>query len=345
MKLYQLLFFISFISLQATLLKVEKEGWTNVYKIKFTKEEQENNSHKKSIICQRSNVTAFTQMIFSWNALRPQKGKFTFYVQVKDKKTQKWDKWLKMVEWGNGIQQSFFDRGNHSLFNYARLEASGPLGADGFRIKIVASNDRDLSLIKYLVISLSDFNNFIPEPYVKRAQGLNSFMLKNVPQESQMILEHPKASVLCSPTSISMIIGSVTGNNIDPLICAKSVHDTGLDIYGNWSFNIAHAFEKSRGKALFYATRLKSFNSLYKLLKKQVPVAVSVRGPMKGAATPYDKGHILVVVGWDAKKRKVICHDPAFDSKDQVFTKYDIHDFIVAWERSRRLTYKTQLIV
>ena len=51
------------------------------------------------------------------------------------------------------------------------------------------------------------------------------------------------------------------------------------------------------------------------------------------------------MVGWDAKKREVICHDPAFDTVDQVYTRYDIHEFIVAWERSRRLTYKTQLFV
>jgi hypothetical protein len=333
-------------SLYASVLEVEKGVWAHAYKIHFSKTDQKQNSKRKAIICEKTNVPLFTQIIFSWNALRPKNGKLTFYSQVRDKETQQWDKsWNKMAEWGNNIQKSFFSRSSASVFQYARLEAIGLQGGDGFRIKVVAENSHDLSLVQHLNIALSDFKKFTPESYKKRAQGLPSFMLTNVPQESQMILEHPKADTLCSPTSISMIVGSLIKKDIDPLEFAHSVHDTGLNIYGNWAFNMAHAFEQCKGKAAFYATRLDSFTDLYKLLKKQVPVAVSIRGPLKGSATPYEKGHILVVVGWDAKKREVICHDPAFDTIDQVYTRYDINEFIVAWERSRRLTYKTQLLV
>lgn len=346
MKLYYFLFLSMVTSLCGTTLEIEKGGWTNVYKIHFLKEDQKKNAQKKAIICEKINIPQFTQMIFSWNAIRPKKGSLIFYSQVRDKKTKEWDlQWHKMAEWGADVQKSFFSRGTASVFYYARLEATGLEGADGFRIKVEAHYDHDLSLVKHLYVSLSDFQSFLSEPYKERAQGLPSFMLTNVPQESQMILEHPKANALCSPTSVSMIVGSLIKKNIDPLAFAYSVHDTGLNIYGNWAFNMAHAFEHCKGKAAFYATRLDSFTSLYNLLKKRVPLAVSVRGPMKGSATPYEKGHILVVVGWDGKKREVICHDPAFDTIDEVYTRYDINEFIVAWERSRRLTYQTQLIV
>lgn len=346
MNIFRFLFLTVLFSVKATVVEVEKGEWANVYKIHFLKKDQKNNSQKKAIICEKTGVSAFTQMIFSWNAFRPKKGNLIFYSQVRDKKTKKWDSsWNKMVEWGSDSQKSFYSRGTASIFYYARLEALGREGSDGFRIKVEAKNSSDLSLVKHLNIALFNFDLFTPEPYQQRAQELPSFMLTNVPEESQMILQHPKANVLCSPTSMSMIVGSLLKKNVDPLAFAHSVHDTGLDIYGNWAFNMAHAFEKCKGKAAFYATRLNSFDDLYNLLKKQVPVAVSIRGPLKGSATPYEKGHILVVVGWDAKKREVICHDPAFDTVDQVYTRYDIHEFIVAWERSRRLTYKTQLFV
>ena len=344
MKFLRYLSFVFIFSLYATTLEVEHGQWAHVYKIHFSEKDQKQNGKKKAIVCQKAGIPQFTQIIFSWNAFRPATGKLTFYSQVRDKETKKWDtKWHKMVEWGNDVQQSFFSRGNASVFQYARLEALGKKGGDGFRIKVEADNHHDLSLVKHLHVALSNFKAFEQEPYKERAKGLKSFMLNNVPQESQMILEHPKANVLCSPTSMSMIVGSLVKKDVDPLAFAHSVHDTGLNIYGNWAFNMAHAFEKCGGKAAFYATRLDSFTDLYKLLKKKIPVAVSIRGPIKGSATPYAKGHLLVVVGWDAKKKEVICHDPAFDTIDEVYTRYDIHEFIVAWERSRRLTYKTQL--
>ena len=53
----------------------------------------------------------------------------------------------------------------------------------------------------------------------------------------------------------------------------------------------------------------------------------------------------MVIVGYDADHQKVMCYDPAFDTDDQVSRMYDLHDFIVAWERSRRLTYKPQVLV
>jgi hypothetical protein len=50
----------------------------------------------------------------------------------------------------------------------------------------------------------------------------------------------------------------------------------------------------------------------------------------------------LVVVGYDADKKQVICFDPAFDTLDQVEVAYDIAEFLPAWERSNRLIYQVR---
>lgn len=324
--------------------KVEDQGWTRVYKQTFTPHEMRKNSHKESVIFSQINLSVFNQLLFSWNAMRPQKGLFTFYAQVRDAKTKRWYNYHKMIQWGKGLQKSFFNRTKGSLFCYARLEVQTPHKADGFRIKVVAQEQGDLKLIESLIASVTNFDQFKPERYSERGKGLKTYILTGVPKASQFLVNHPRADHLCSPTSLSMIIGSLRGKRVDPLICAYQVYDEGLDVFGNWGFNVAHAYEHCGHKIQFYVTRLSSFTALYELLHQKIPVAVSVRGPLKNAPKPYEQGHLLVVIGWDAKKKKVICHDPAFDEHGRVYMEYDVHDFVIAWERSRRLTYKPHLI-
>ena len=40
-----------------------------------------------------------------------------------------------------------------------------------------------------------------------------------------------------------------------------------------------------------------------------------------------------------SKSKKVLCHDPAFETNVKVFHKYDLIDFLRAWEKSYHLAY------
>lgn len=331
-------------SLEAVIKKPEDEQWTKVYKQCFSPGEMRKNGVKKEVLFSQVSITPFTQLIFAWNALRPRESYFTFYAQVRDAATKQWFDYHKMVDWGNLIQRSYFNRSQGSAFHYARLELEQGRKADGFRVKAVAHQKGDLALLKALIISVSDFSLFKSEPYAARAKGLKSCILKGVPRTSQILVDHPKADVLCSPTSTSMVVGTLKRKKIDALSFADYVYDQGLNAFGNWAFNTAHAYELCNQKVLFYPTRLASFRSLYRLLEQRIPVVVSVHGPLKDAPKPYEKGHLLVVIGWDAQRQEVVCHDPAFPTDELVLARYNIHEFVKAWERSRRMTYKPHLI-
>ena len=71
---------------------------------------------------------------------------------------------------------------------------------------------------------------------------------------------------------------------------------------------------------------------------KKSPVAVSVRR-LRGGATPYANGHIMLVVGWNRIKRRVLCLDPAFGSNRATLKSYRLTDFLNAWSRSSNLAY------
>ena len=324
-------------------LRAEKP-WSCVYQYIFSEEDEENYEGKHHFIYKKNSVMPFTQLIFSWNSNRPEDGSFLFKLRVRDAATKKWDTWHKVATWGVE-QKSFFSRGTYSTFHYSRLEMEKGCLADGFEIEVDGEGDATIDLIKGIFIAVSNQSEFVPEPYNDRGRGLRSCKVKRAVKKSQMMIDHPRANALCSPTSVSMMVQTLQKRFVDPLSVAQHVYDPSLNIFGNWAFNMAHAFELGRDNLFFYAMRPSSFDEIHKKLRKNFPVAVSIRGPIKGGYTPYKNGHLLVVVGWDAHHNKVICFDPASHELNGVRIEYDIHDFIPAWERSRRLTYMPELFI
>lgn len=313
------------------------EPWTWVFTKNFPGSVR--NSRRKELYFIKKDIPEFTQMIFSWNALRPQQGHFTFWGQVRDAKTQQWHEWHKMIDWGKEIQRSYFNS-SHSGTKYChvRLETPEKAFADAVRIRIQAHDGACVDDVKTITVNAVNLKNFTTE-ILKPLYQLPSIRISHIPKTSQMALDHPKAHVLCSPTSCSMLVGYLQKKTINPITFAESAYDNGLQAYGSWPFNTAHAFEQTQGKQLFRVMRLDSFHDLHKKLQEQIPVVVSVRGALKGAPKAYNQGHLLLVVGWDQATKKVLCHDPAHSNDEKVYSEYDLAAFCRAWECSRRLAY------
>ena len=220
-----------------------------------------------------------------------------------------------------------------------RLETERYRLADAFKVKVASSKGAPLDVLKSLAVSVANLHNFKPAQDGKHIDALTSVVLKGVPKISQMALDTPLNNRICSPTSCAMVTGYLDNASYCPIDFANKSYDKGLDAFGSWPFNMAHAFEKSNGKNWFFNTRLNSFTDVHRQLRRGLPVIVSVRGDLKGAPQSFPNGHLLVVVGWDAKERSVICHDPSSQTHQEVYKKYKYSDFIQAWDRSRRLCY------
>lgn len=323
----------------------QTEQWTWFHRKVFNEQEQQENAAKSPLAFAKTDLPKFSQLVFSWNALRPEKGHFTFYAQVRDARTQKWSKWHQMAVWGAEKQKSFETDPDHiSSYHHVRLESKPLLLADGFAIKVEAHDGAHLDKLKAFGVNLANLHLFSPEKE-HTIPGLASVMVQGVPKYSQFELDHPRNDGLCSPTSCAMLTAYLLSKQIDPIDFAEKSHDQGMDKYGSWPFNIAHAFERSEGKILYAIKRLNSFKDLHQNLVKGIPVVVSVRGQIHGAPRPYKNGHLLVVIGYDTKTKEVICHDPAMASALYVRKKYPIKSFLQAWERSHRLAYCADRIV
>lgn len=324
--------------MQYNLVQAQAEPWSWSYKTVCSDDHAQILQRTGELQLSKKDIEPFTQLIFSWNALRPPTGHFTFNIQVRDQKTRKWDVWHKMSEWGAGRQRSFMsDHGQFTKFHHVRLELLDGKVADAVRIKVQATPDADCSLLHALCISSANFNKFETER--GKLFLLPSVHIKNVPRQSQMVLKHPKKEVICSPTSTSMLMGYLKKQHVSATKFAEGSFDHGLDAYGSWPFNTAHAYEVLGGAAYFRVMRLNSFEDLHAKLTERIPVVVSVRGALRGAPQSYNNGHLICVVGWDNERKKVICHDPAFASTEKTYVEYDVKTFLDGWERSRRLAY------
>ncbi len=317
------------------------ESWNWVYKKIFSDQEHKTLNNQRNLLYSKVNTPQFSQLIFSWNGFKPEYGYFTFWGQIRDSVTKKWHDWHKMIEWGCTLQRSFFTRAETgTICHHVRIEMPYYCLADGLRIKVEAHEGASLATLHGLFVSIANLNSCITEYSMK--PHLPSVCITNIPLQSQMQLDHPKKEVLCSPTSCSMIISYFTGGITNPVDIAQSVYDNGLNAYGSWPFNTAQIFQSCNGAMICYVTRLHSFSNIHELLQQGIPVVVSVRGKLRGAPHDYNQGHLLVVIGWDARGRKVICHDPAFETNEKVHVRYDLDAFLEAWERSHHLTYRVE---
>lgn len=297
----------------------------------------------------RQTQNRFSGLIFSWNALRPIRGYYSFWMRVRESKTKHWYNWHEMARWGTDAQGAILQKSftsKHRLgTHYAHVHLELPKGriADAFEVKIKAHYNACLTNIRNISVNTYTLSKFISErTYARRAwlKKLVSVYLALVPRKSQMNLKHPHYRSLCSPTSVSILLSYLLDRTIDACAVAQGVFDHGLKIYGSWPFNMAHAFEVAQGNILFQVERLDSFKALHDLLCQGIPVIVSVRGALKGAPLLYEHGHLLVVVGWNQRFGKVLCHDPSFKGDHTTAVAYDLDDFLAAWERSRRLAYR-----
>lgn len=320
--------------------------WTWLHRKMFTDTLRAANISKKSLVFTDETIAPFTQLIFSWNALRPEKGHFSFFAQVRDAATKKWGEWHTMADWGAGVQRSYMSKGDgFSSYAHVRLEIENKKSADGFRIKVEPRDSAHLGLLYGLSVTTSHFDLFKSESADEVAQKMKTIILSGVPKIAQFALEHEDNHRICSPVSCAMVVQYLTGEVKNPLDFASGVFDAGLSVYGSWACNVAHAFDVCRGSAYFCVKRCNSFLDIHKQLVRGIPSVVSVRGTLPGALKPFSQGHLMVIVGWDGVTRDVLCHDPAADEHHMVIKRYPLEDFLRAWERSHRLTYAIEPIV
>jgi hypothetical protein len=189
--------------------------------------------------------------------------------------------------------------------------------------------------LKFLSLSLLDSQaKPAPLPPNRHAWG----RLIDVPQRSQMAYQN--GDVLCSPTTISMLLAywarklDRPGIDGDVPEVVEGVYDPQWGGTGNWVFNTAYAGSFRGLRA--YTTRLSDVSELEDLVADGVPVGLSLCYNRLRGKSREPSGHLVVCVGF-TKDGDVIVNDPG--TSKNVRKTFPRANLIDAWEYSKNAVY------
>lgn len=281
--------------------------------------------NKNKIFIEVQNTEPFNEILISWNAKRPTDGhyKFDFNLFINNS----WTNEIPYAKWTKDNQFFYTETLSLALKNLFQNNF-----ATGFKIFIEAINGSDLNFIWGIHINTVNIQKHV----VKSTHAKESYNLE-VPKISQWKLNHNNPASLCSPASVTSVLNFFK-KNINAVNFATNVNNN--NIYGVWCLNVAEASCELSDKWDCYVTRFSTFDQIINLLKQNIPVVVSIQGPISGSTYPYKNGHILVVRGYDSISKKILCMDPGFHELNETYASYSLDEFMIAWgERRKGLAY------
>lgn len=292
----------------------------------------EDDQKSEAFVWEQLDLENFNELLISWEAHRPEMGFYQIDVSVL---TNGWSPWLNYAFWSASDQHTF-DQSMPPIKTYQdTIEVDNDFNATGIRIRVTAHEGALLSDFRALHACASDLKQQKVDSFF---QGNDTIVL-DVQGLSQMALDDARNQRLCSPTSTTAVIRFLTQSELSPITFANGVWDSAFDIYGNWVLNTAQASYYLGPSWHCCVARLTNFQQLIDSLENDFPVVVSIKGPLAGAPLPYKAGHLLVVCGYDALEKKVLCMDPAYADDHSTLVSYALDDFLAAWNRRKGLAY------
>ena len=297
------------------------------------------------------NLKTFKRLLVSWNCETPkgtwievQARAFISYYDDNKNSTYEWSDWLSFGKWGTHIKRSSKSPDSHlAKISTDEFIIKGNYTDTASKIQIRAllhtENTNVTPSIRQFIISYKD--------NTPRINGIEipSNKIIDVPSYSQYIRDKNIVSVICSPTSITMLLNR-RNENLIVEETAWSCFDYDYEAFGNWLFNVA--FASSLGYESF--VEYGNLKSLKREIYSGYPVAVSVKytNDINNLEYPYIEnapittaGNILVVRGFEKKDGidYVVVNDPAGKSNESVTRRYKLSEFESAWHRGSNIMY------
>jgi len=208
--------------------------------------------------------------------------------------------------------------------------------AERLQIRLTLGGD-DLSQpkLKFLGLSFTDTKaDLRPLPANRAAWG----RLIPVPERSQMA--YPHGNVLCSPTTVSMML-AYWAKQLDRPELDHDVPEIEAAIYdakwkgtGNWPFNTAYAGSFRGMRA--YVTRMTDLSELEDWIAAGIPVGLSLDYDRLRGREPGRSGHLVVCVGFTENGDPIINDPGTSRNVRKVFPRKNL---VSSWAYSRNAAY------
>lgn len=249
-----------------------------------------------------------------------------------------------------------FDLGTWSLDAALRSSVNGQTGPDGrvltdtivlakpaTRLRVIVTRQPDAEgrtpELREFFLALTPPNWKAPAvPASAQAEGAWGRVLE-LPEKAQH--DYPNGNVLCSPTSISMLMNGL-GNRLDrPELkldvpdVVQRIHDPAWGGTGNWPFNTALPGSFAGIRA--FVARLNGITDAERFIAAGIPIAISHDyNILLDKQWDGDGGHLVVLIGFTEGGDAVV-NDPAKGA--QVRQIYPRERFARAWASSKHTVY------
>ena len=199
----------------------------------------------------------------------------------------------------------------------------------------LGGDDLEKPRLKFVGISLTDTNVEL-SPLLPNGAAWGRLI--PVPERSQMA--YPNGKVLCSPTTVSMLMTYWSQQLHRPELdkdvpeIVDAVYDTKWKGTGNWPFNTAYAGSYRGMRA--YVTRMSDVSELENWITAGIPVGLSLCYDRLRGKGPGPNGHLVVCVGFTEEGDPIINDPGTSKNVRKVFSRKNL---IYAWSYSRNAAY------
>jgi hypothetical protein len=208
--------------------------------------------------------------------------------------------------------------------------------ADQMQIRLtIGGDDFYQPKLKFLGLSFTDTK---AAPAALAPNGTAWGRLLSVPERTQMA--YPNGNVLCSPTTVSMLMAywaeELERPELDEDVPAitDAIYDAKWKGTGNWVFNTAYAGTFRGMRA--YVTRMTDVAELEDWIARGIPVGLSLCYDRLRGKGPGPSGHLVVCVGFTETGDPIV-NDPG--TSRNVRKTFPRKNLIYSWAYSRNAAY------
>ena len=265
-----------------------------------------------SWVSEEIDVPAFEYMIASWSADTPTGASVEIMVNAYVDMKGEWSGWMSWGRWGTGIKRGCADTSNALAYvNTDILTIKGSSGETASKIQVKAvlrtvdggktPTLRDISTTSKNTLE----GQAIPVYHANDGMELPEKVLLNTPAYSQMRRDGAIGSVICSPTTMTMMINDRNPElDLFPEELALRDYDFAYEGFGNWPFTTAVGSAYGYSVSCHYT----DLDFIRQELACGRSVAMSVHyANHEGGSNPYlengaandTSGHLICIVGYE----------------------------------------------
>ena len=295
----------------------------------------------------------FNEVLPSWNLDVPPGAGVRVEIQVGTKKG--WSPWLHIGDWGRvpvGKRRLRCEQGRVAIdiFRSKRRFTRARFRLSAFPPEMPSPTRRPRPGSR----PSPKKRTSSPSPVLRRLHVTFSDTLGGIQPKSPSILpakpplrvpllrqgSAPKSisSLVCSPTSVTMVLRSL-GKRVSLVQAARGIWDPHNKLYGVWNRAVQYAWTQG---VPGYLTRIASWDRVIQLTQAGQPIIISIafeKGQLRNAAFSRSDGHLIVLLGLSKDGKTVTVADPGAGKGKSIQRVYYRADLSKCWMQRGGFSY------